>query len=71
MKDGTSCPVCGEILRVWKIQTVVVSSVYGYQIDELEDSCYGFYGYDHEKSGLLDEAKSVIDHHISSETVTT
>lgn len=40
--------------------------VYGYRIldengDEI-DSLWGFYGYDHEKSGLLDEAKSYIDY---------
>lgn len=39
--------------------------VYGYRIldengDEI-DSLWGFYGYDHEKSGLLEEAKSYID----------
>lgn len=39
--------------------------VYGYRIldengDEI-DSLWGFYGYDHEKSGLLNEAKSCID----------
>lgn len=38
--------------------------VYGYRIldengDEL-DSCWGFYGYDHEKSGLLDDVKGTI-----------
>ena len=36
-------------------------SVYGYNVEETGDSCYGFYGYDYEKSGLLSEAKSNID----------
>lgn len=39
-------------------------NVYGYRIldengDEI-DSCWGYYGYDHEKSGLLNDAKSTI-----------
>lgn len=33
--------------------------------EELEDgSCWGFYGRDHEESGLIDHARSVIDSHI-------
>lgn len=36
-------------------------SVYGYCIEQLEDSCYGFYGHDRRKSGLLDDAQSAID----------
>lgn len=33
--------------------------------EELEDgSCWGFYGRDHEASGLLDHARSIIDYHI-------
>lgn len=44
--------------------------VYGFVIEtedptfDILDSCYGFYG-DPERSGLLDEAKSFIDHHIA------
>lgn len=42
-------------------------NIFGYQInkigdDEMVDSCYGYYGHDHEKSGLLDEAMSTIDY---------
>lgn len=37
--------------------------IYGYNVEELNDSCWGFFG-DYEESGLLDEAKSVIDYHI-------
>ena len=41
-------------------------SVYGFEVvredeDEAVDSCWGFYGYDHQKSGLLDAAKSSVD----------
>ncbi len=39
--------------------------VYGYRIEELEESCYGFYGIDHVESGLLEYAKNAIDSHIS------
>lgn len=39
-------------------------NVYGYTTennDEIGDSCWGFYGYDHEKSGLLEMAQNSID----------
>ena len=36
--------------------------------DELPDgSCWGFYGSDHEKSGLMEHARSIIDGHIASQ----
>ena len=49
--------------------------VYGFQVekdgeineDDVLDSCWGFYGYDHRKSGLLDEAESTIDYLIREE----
>jgi hypothetical protein len=34
---------------------------YGFNIEEIEDSCGGFLGYDHEESGLLEHARSAID----------
>jgi len=38
---------------------------YGYTVDDIDDaSCWGFYGYDHEKSGLLENAHNAIDCHI-------
>ena len=45
--------------------------VYGYSIPKLEDegrhaSCNGFYGEDHEKSGLLNDAREQIDYHLKS-----
>ena len=41
-------------------------SVYGFEVvredeEEAIDSCWSFYGYDHQKSGLLDAAKSSVD----------
>jgi hypothetical protein len=49
----------------------LTGAVYGYQVLDSEgesiDSCYGYYGYDHEKSGLLDAAKSCIDWHIADQ----
>lgn len=46
--------------------TYLRGDVYGYRILDKEgndiDSCWGFYGYDHEKSGLMDEAKGYIDY---------
>jgi len=38
--------------------------VYSFNIPAIEDACSGFYGTDHEKSGLMEEAKSSIDSHI-------
>ena len=38
--------------------------VYGYNAGE--DSCWGFYGYDHKKSGLLEYAQDAIDCQIES-----
>lgn len=46
---------------------LLTGSCYGYQIldkegNEVEDgSCWGYYGYDHTKSGLLEAAQNVID----------
>lgn len=37
--------------------------VYGYSIEELNDSCWGFYGYD----CCLQEAKSIVDWHIEKQ----
>lgn len=44
-------------------------NVYGYTIDgdDWEDSLWGFYGYNHEESGLLYEAQSTIDYHIEQQ----
>lgn len=46
----------------------ISGNVYGYLIEHelLDDSCTGFFGYDHEKSGLLDEARANIDAALSS-----
>ena len=38
--------------------------VYCYNIEDTVDSCGGFYGYDHKKSGLLEYARSAIDYEI-------
>lgn len=36
--------------------------IYGFTVEGLEDaSCWGFYGSDHDKSGLIEHAKSSID----------
>jgi hypothetical protein len=45
----------------------LTGSVYGYKVEDEHgneiDSCWGFYGYDHKKSGLLEAAKDAADHH--------
>jgi hypothetical protein len=43
----------------------LTGEIYGYEIETLEKSCWGFYGSDHEKSGLLEMAKNAIDCHIN------
>ena len=51
----------------------LTGSVYGYNItagedveNDCDDSCWGFFGYDHEKSGLLEYARNAIDCHVES-----
>lgn len=39
----------------------VSGNVYGYEIEETGDSCWGFYGDDFNESGLLDDAKDAIE----------
>lgn len=45
-------------------------SVYYYTVEDPEgehiDSCGGFYGYDHENSGLLEYAKNAIDCNVAT-----
>jgi hypothetical protein len=58
-------------------ENYVNGSVYGFEIrkegDEYwdVDSCWGFFGYDKEKNGLLEHAKSSIDYTIKHEKETT
>lgn len=39
----------------------ITGEVYRFEIEDCDDYCGGFFGYDHEKYGLLDEAKAVIE----------
>ena len=43
----------------------ITGSVYGYEVKDAKgeevDSCWGFFGSDHEKSGLMEGAKNAID----------
>ena len=43
--------------------------VYGYRIEGLADTCWGFYGDDHEESGLLAEARGAIKWEIKNRTI--
>ena len=43
--------------------------VYGYNIPEIGDRCYGFYGDDFEANGLMDEAKGCIDYVVQGKEV--
>ncbi len=47
-------------------------NVYGYTLEdengeEVEGSCWGFYGWDHEKSGLLESAREAIECHLAEQ----
>lgn len=42
-------------------------SVYGFTIPDLDESLCGFYGWDYEENGLLDNARDLIDWHIQSQ----
>jgi hypothetical protein len=61
------------IAEVKTYDQYLTGEVYGYLIEptdknksiECDDSCWGFYGYDHEKSGLMEYAKNAIDCAIS------
>lgn len=45
-----------------------VSSIEGPDGEEIEDApCWGFYGHNHEKSGLVEHAQSAIDCHIEQQ----
>ena len=49
----------------------LTGNVYGFDIpaiDTPDNSCWGFYGDDHETSGLLDMARQLIDGHIEAVT---
>jgi len=46
-----------ETLNNW-----LMNDCYGWTIPSLMESCWGFYGSDHSKSGLLESAKNEIDH---------
>jgi len=60
------------ISEVETYDNFLTGAVYGYQIEptsrnrniECDDSCWGFFGDDHEKSGLLEYAKPEIDYAI-------
>jgi hypothetical protein len=47
----------------------LTGSVYGYSIEENDDSCWGFYGDNHEESGLLEMAKNSIDSYLIGKAI--
>ena len=57
--------IARSIVEEWN--DYLSGNVYGYNIEETGDSCWGFYGDYDAKDGCLDEAKSVVDSHIKSE----
>ena len=58
-----------EIIRaeVELYDEYLTGNVYHYNIEEFNDGCGSFFGYDHEKSGLLAYARDAIDCHIEHE----
>lgn len=69
-KGLTKGEVARKIMRseIKTYSQAVNNEVYGYTIDKLEDSCWGYYGDDHEKSDLLNDARSAIDWEINKQT---
>ena len=65
-KESVDEKKIADILRqeVKIYEDFITGNVYGYMIKEADDSCWGFYGADFEKNGLLDSAKEVIDYEI-------
>lgn len=59
------CQATIDLYSAWAWGDVYgVSEITDPDGNELEDgSCWGFYGSDHEESGLLDHARSIIEHH--------
>lgn len=52
------------IAEVEEYDNYITGSIYGYMIDTPEGEtggCWGYYGYDHEKSSLLESAKDEIE----------
>jgi len=62
-KTGTEA--LEEVMRsdVEIYDNYISGQVYSFEV--CDESCGGFFGYDHEKSGLLDHAKSLVDCEIS------
>jgi len=61
-----SFKIAESIIEEWN--DYLSGNIYGYEIsknDDIIDSCYGFYG-DYEKSGMIDEAKNVVDYKIKN-----
>ena len=50
--------------EVREFDKYIAEGTYYYNIDEVDDSCGGFLGYDHKESGLLEYAENAIDCHI-------
>jgi len=57
--------VAESIVNEWN--DYLSGNVYGYNIEETGDSCWGFYGDYDAKGGCLDEAKAHIDCHIKAQ----
>ncbi|PBC38500.1 hypothetical protein CJ179_38545 [Rhodococcus sp. ACS1] len=52
----------------WDVYAAYVrGDVYGYICDDIDSSCWGYYGDDHEKSGMLDAVTNDIGAHIYRE----
>lgn len=61
-KRDKAISVAQSIVNEWN--DYLSGNVYGYNIEETGDSCWGFYGDYDAKGGCLDEAKSNIDSYI-------
>lgn len=71
--DGHTLPSLEDQERIAKnaidlYETWMRGDVFGYQIESIDDSCWGFYGSDHETNGLFESARDAIDSYLDNQT---
>lgn len=62
--ERASRKVAQSVINEWN--DYLSGNVYGYTIDGLDDSCWGFYGDYRKESQMISEAKGAIDYEINS-----
>jgi len=69
--EAGACKCAVDLYSAWAWGDVYGVSAIHALGEEIDDgSCWGFYGRDHEESGLLEHARDAIDYHISQQQET-